>query len=357
MSQNEERNPRKIYMDFLRIIAIYMVLFNHTKTNGFVLFTVRQNSPFFWLYLFNAIFIKIAVPLFFMISGALLIEKEESIKQLIVNRFLKYLIVLVVCSVVQYFYTCHINHSALSFSDFFTELYTGSITVAYWYLYAYLAFLLMLPLLRCFGRTMTDKHFLWMFIMYGFFKSLSIVEFLIWQGSKTHNGSFSFFVTTNYVFYPLMGYYIDRIMKNRLFNRKTLVLLTITSIGAISICCFMTQYKCSIIGEWEEDTCQTFFNTLIFLPAITVFFAAKMWFMNHRPKERICRLIELIGGTTFGIFLFENIFRRVTIPIFRSLEPMIKTLPACWVRIFAACLLGSVITLLLKQIPGVKRFL
>ena len=32
---------RRVYIDFLKVIAIYMVLFNHTGVSGFVLFIVR----------------------------------------------------------------------------------------------------------------------------------------------------------------------------------------------------------------------------------------------------------------------------------------------------------------------------
>lgn len=72
---NTEKNIRKQHFDFLRIIAIFMVLFNHTGTNGFVLFTIARESKLYIFYLFFAIFIKMAVPLFFMISGALLLPR------------------------------------------------------------------------------------------------------------------------------------------------------------------------------------------------------------------------------------------------------------------------------------------
>ncbi len=35
---------RRVYIDFLKVIAIYLVLFNHTGVSGFVLFTVRQGT-------------------------------------------------------------------------------------------------------------------------------------------------------------------------------------------------------------------------------------------------------------------------------------------------------------------------
>lgn len=49
---------RKTYIDFLKIIAIYMVLFNHTGEAGFVLFTISQTSKLYLFYLFNAIYKK-----------------------------------------------------------------------------------------------------------------------------------------------------------------------------------------------------------------------------------------------------------------------------------------------------------
>ena len=82
------KSKRKTYIDFLRIVAIYMVLFNHSGKNGMMLFTISRQSPFYPFYLFNSIFIKIAVPLFLMISGTLLLGKNESYGD-IVKRFIK----------------------------------------------------------------------------------------------------------------------------------------------------------------------------------------------------------------------------------------------------------------------------
>ena len=84
---------RRVYIDFLKVIAIYLVLFNHTGVSGFVLFTVRQGTKMYFPLMFNAILIKIAVPLFFMASGALLLGKEESYRDLLCRRFLRFLVV------------------------------------------------------------------------------------------------------------------------------------------------------------------------------------------------------------------------------------------------------------------------
>ncbi len=82
-----------VHLEAFRILAIYLVMFNHTDKNGFFFFTVAQASPFYGLYLFISIACKFAVPLFYMVSGALLLKKEESIGVVYKKRFLRMLII------------------------------------------------------------------------------------------------------------------------------------------------------------------------------------------------------------------------------------------------------------------------
>ena len=57
-----------------------------------------------FLYLTNSILIKCGVPLFFMISGALLLNREEPLV-IVLKRFIKYLCVLIVASAVTYIWS------------------------------------------------------------------------------------------------------------------------------------------------------------------------------------------------------------------------------------------------------------
>jgi surface polysaccharide O-acyltransferase-like enzyme len=78
----QAKSNRLIHLDLLRLIAIFLVIFNHTGERGYILFISKMGSPISLLYMAASVFCKIAVPLFFMISGALLLKKEESLKQL-----------------------------------------------------------------------------------------------------------------------------------------------------------------------------------------------------------------------------------------------------------------------------------
>lgn len=68
----------KVYLEVMRIIAICLVVFCHMSayTDGFV---QTLESPAGWLHAFECLLARTAVPLFFMISGALLLGRRESI--------------------------------------------------------------------------------------------------------------------------------------------------------------------------------------------------------------------------------------------------------------------------------------
>lgn len=346
--------PRKLYIDFIKIIAIYMVLFNHTRTDGFVIFTVARYSLLYPLYLLLAVFIKIAVPLFFMCSGTLLLGKEESYKDLLVKRFLKFALLLLAASAIIMYVDGQLS---VSLKEYLKKVFIGPVSVQLWYLYSYLAFLLMLPILRKLAVAMTGKEYQWMFAMVVLINLATIIEFFLWQDRYYHYNEFTFFAATNYVFYPLIGYYIDAKLTPDHFNRKNLTTLIVAGVSALLITGIATHLWCTITDGWNEYACQKFINNLIMLPATVVFYAAKMWFQNHNVSPRTAKFIQAAGGTTFGIYLLEPIFREKTYFVFRFLKPYAHVLPACLIWIAVACVAGAVFIYFVKKIPGVNRYI
>ena len=137
-----------VHIEFLRILAIFLVLFNHTGTNGFFLFADELDSPFFPFYIFLSIADKIAVPIFFMIAGALLLGKEESIRDVYTKRVFRYIVILVVVSFLYWLWQFHYNISVAALRVFWKKLYSHHMSTQLWYLYSYIGLLIMLPLLR-----------------------------------------------------------------------------------------------------------------------------------------------------------------------------------------------------------------
>lgn len=271
---------------------------------------------------------------------------------------MKYAIVLVVSSAIVYIYNCLKTPSQeMSLLSFVKILYTSQHNTALWYLYMYLAYLLMLPFLRKMAQHMTNTEYVWMFCMFGVIYLLRIIDFMIWKGEATYNGQFTFFITIAYVFYPLMGYFIEYRLEEKDFSRRNLIILLILSFMAVSICTFASHYRSTLLDAWDRSNCEYFLPTLSFVPTIMVFYASKMFFMYHTISDRTKTFIATCGGTTFGVYLIENICRIETYSVFVFLKPIIHTLPACWLWIATACVLGMLITYLFKKIPIISKFI
>ena len=183
------------------------------------------------------------------------------------------------------------------------------------------------------------------------------MEYLLWYGEVSYNESFSLFITSTIVFYPLLGHYIENCQMKATDTKSVIKKLLLLSVIVILITGVLTQYRCYIIGEWEENSSQKFFECFIFVPAITVYLASKQFFDTHSINKVVKRGIEIAGTCSFGVYLFEYIYRVRTEKIFHFLSSFFPVLPACLIWIFCACSMGIIITYVLKKIPLVKKLI
>lgn len=361
-SANIEKKPRNlIHIEFLRLFSIYLVIFNHTQTNGFFYFSIVPNSRFYWFYMFTSIACKVAVPIFFMISGALLLGKDESLRDLYKNRVLKFTGILIVVSLLyQIYYNWYYNDLELNtLNNLFKTIYTRSATAALWYLYSYIGMLVMLPLLRKMVKTMEKKDYLylaaWSLFICGI---VPVAQYYLSKGTVYLTGDFSvtLFTATN-IPYVIMGYFFEHVLEPKHYTAKAALILATSSFFCIVICCFMTQYKANITGELSEGASQTFHSVLIAMPAYTLYFCTKLLFTKKKLNNKIANIITCAGGTTFGIYLGESILRQRLHFIFDQLQPIIHTFPACILYVLIVLITGGIITFVLKKIPLFSKLL
>ena len=181
---------KKVHIELLRLLAIYFVIFNHTGNQGYLFFVKQVNSLLYFPYMGFSILCKVAVPIFFMISGALLLNRNETLKELFLKRILRMIIILVVTSV-PYYVWLH-SDEGMNISSFLSYIYSESATTALWYLYSYIGLLLMLPFLRKMVMNLSEKEYIYLFVGNIIFVGiLPCVEFLLWNNGIKLNESFS----------------------------------------------------------------------------------------------------------------------------------------------------------------------
>lgn len=348
---------RKLYLDVLRVVAIFAVIFNHTNTRGYALFLNATESIFFPIYIFCSALSKIAVPIFLMISGALLLRKEEPIRILLKKRFLKFLIVLFFSSLIVHLYYLEWDFRNFSFSQFLKELYSTGATTSLWYLYAFLAYILMLPFLRKLSQKMQAKDYLYLTCLMFFAALFKCLEFAIWDYKVHLHQNFEMFTISKIVFYPLIGDYLANKLESNKITGKSVFILCIVGFAFAVVNCWLTCKWCEHLGEWDIKTFETFIAQFTFFPAIAIFVLSRYLFSKIKLSHALSKCMAHLGSCTFGIYLFERIYRKETLFVFNFLAYRIPQFLACIIWVFCVFLVGLVITSIARKIPLLRNFL
>jgi len=266
--------------------------------------------------------------------------------------------VLIVFSFIQYLYNNIINASDKGVVYFIKKLYSDEWATAYWYIYAYLGILVLLPILRKMAKYMSNKEFVYLFVVTITITGIiPVVEFLLYEKQDILNGKFTgVFFSTNIMFF-LMGYYIEKRIKEESLTYKKAAIWAFFGFVSIVISCLMTQLQINIIGKGTEGATQQFYNVLIAIPAFAIFYVARTFFSKIKIRSIIKKIIMLLGSVSFGVMLIENILRKELKFIVEELNDKIPDFSACVIWVMVVWICGVLISLILKQIPMLKKLL
>lgn len=345
---NASLSGRKFHLDILRILAIFLVLFNHTAAFHHPFSHVPNSLPEFGA-LVVSICDKVAVPLFFMISGALLLVREESIGQLLKKRVWRYVVVIILFQLLQHGYAHFVHGATFGYREFLRHCVMGQTCVhgnaAVWFLYAYLAYILLLPLLRIMVKHMTNLHFLYLFAV-----QILLCAFVPYE--KT--GCSSWLPFCNGVFvYILAGYYVEHRVEVKSIGKKYFFLLIAGSVCCVLLSAAMCEVDRLLAGRETIRQGVLCFNGGLLVPCITIYLLVKRWAQSLHSL-RWGGLLKTLGGAVFTIMLTENILRWVAgICVFRCIGGGYAA-DICIVLL--ACTIGFPVGILLKRIPVVNRY-
>lgn len=352
------KKEKYIYLEVMRIIACFFVLFNHTGTWGYSLFSmVEFNSLRYWIYLFISVFCKFSVPLFLAISGALLLIKEETLKDIWKKRILRIVLILIIWSFGYYVYEVFIGNENFNILDFFSRLYYGYWNFSYWYLYCYIGFLITLPFLRKLVNNLENMYFYYMFglaiVLLGI---IPILQFLICKDKYLLNNSIDiYWLTFNSVLYPCLGYFLEYRAK---ITKKSIVVMWIINIITICISCFMCYYNANISNKIFNEN---FNNSFVLINTATLFITIKYYMQKRKISDCCKKEIFSLGRATFGIYLIHIFFMKKSkffVEVFWVLRKCIKfeMLTAIIFSIIIMCV-SYIVILLMKKIPIIKKII
>ncbi|MBE5800913.1 MAG: acyltransferase [Clostridiales bacterium] len=360
---------RILWLEALRIIAAFLVIVNHTNSDLFKAADPSQSTwhlSILWYYLS-----KLAVPLFVMISGAVLLERQDSFRK-VLARVGRVLIALVAASYLYFLYDAWVYWGlwprAIRLDILFLQIARMEITDGFWYLYFYLAVLITMPLWQWLHRRMTQTQ------------RLNLIAFCF---------------ALNAVL-PLIGHYVPRLalLENPMLAYIPLGYLGLLFVGD-QVRHYLTIRKHTGIAAIAALTLSLLVAWLLTLLEYgRVAPGEKYWFMDHRmipalpviceaiaamvlakciaerskqraaaadeatePSRRSKWLAEM-GGCAFGIYLLQDLLiaeteKRLFLPMTAQMPAMVAVV--IWeIVVFVVAL---AIVWLLRRIPFVRKIL
>lgn len=353
------QNKKRLDFELLRMISVFFVIFNHSGSRGYMLFSnYNPHTLRFWLYLAVSIFCKLSVPVFLMITGALMLNREtESFPRHWIHRVFHMCFILLFWSFFYYLIQVQKGAQPFSISLFLTRLYSVDWNYSFWFLYMYIILMISLPLLQRFAKSLTDREYLYLFAIYALFNMvIPSVELLAFQGNYTLTGSMRLgWLSGEIIIFPLTGYFLEHRAKNY-WNGKRLGLLWSINLFAILFTCFLTYYRARITDVYDEWDHKTF----VLLNAATVFVSVSYLGSHTDLLEKLRKPILSVGSCAFGIYLIHLSLLWLTplsSGLWNILDRFLSPLPLLSVFLFCSCimLIGYLIVFFMKKMPLINR--
>lgn len=341
---------KKSYIEFLRIAACFLVIVNHTNS---MIFLTSAPSPIWFASLTYFFCSKIAVPLFLMIMGTLLLGKQDPPTKSL-SRFLRILVVLVVSSALCYLYYGALGNgvASLSVAEFFRIILQSSMSNTFWYLYLYLGLLCLLPLLQRLAAALEKRELEWLLVLtVGIMGTLPLWSVLF--PSFAVHPDFTAPLFSPYIGTVFCGYYIERHVPNtkRVFGVSCGLFVLLVAAQVVAT-----------FGLYQRDPAyylQLDDRTLlpIIASAACFYLMVRYVFSRVRFHAWFLKAVGWLGGLTFGIYLLSDLSIALLGPVYAKLIQALSPMAAMVVwelAIFAVCI---PIAAILKKLPGLRKLL
>lgn len=339
----EQTQPRTTYLDALRILACLGVVYNHVAGQSMRLF----EGAFGAAALFGFFLSKGAVPLFLLVSGAVLLGRCDSIRKSAV-RLIRIVLALTLFSLLYFGLDCWLAGRAFSLSAFGWGLLQGKIAVSYWYLYLYIGVLLAMPLLQRLSARMTRTDYRYFILWALLFSGVAPTVAARWPALQLSN-SFQLVLFPVSLGLVMLGRYGDESIEMN-GRRALAAALAIPILGAIPTA--LATANSSWFGLLDN----------YYLPFATggaacVFLIAKWLDARVLQGARVRRMISGIGRLTFCTYLISDPLMIGLGRVREAIVPLAGTNGAGLIYVAIVFSAGLTISAALTRIPGLRKLI
>lgn len=345
MSENKAGHTKEkiVYLEICRILAVFCIMFQHTGARGADAWRYTENAWVYRMSLTGRIISSIGVPLFWMVSGALLLPKKEPWKRVYEKRIPRIASVVLLFSVIRYCYLCMSEGQKVYVGKFFRRFYTQEIFLPYWFLYEYLGILFVLPLLRRMVQNLTEQEKWLLFVLLLGWPVLDDLS----RGTLGAGFMLDLDFRTS-ITYVLFGYLMEDC---RMMRRSKKCGLCLSAGLAVLVTGGAYLWLC---GKQEAAVPES----LIMLLTLAVYYITRyIGEKGIRNDTALCHFVLWCGGNVFCIYLIEDYLRNGTAVIWECLSPRITAVPACCIWLLAVFLLGNILAAGMRRLPLLRKIL
>lgn len=283
-------------IDLLRSFACIMVLFCHSPQH----YTGQSGKVFVGID--NYFGMAWGPILFFMISGACILWREQEAVPFLKKRFGRILIPTVLWSIVYIFVQCFLWHTvpADKWARMIPMILFSPQYSLMWFMYALIAIYLGAPILSRWLNKCTQREILLYLLIWGITLLLPYLEVLGIDTTHMQTKDGVFYNMSGFLWYAVAGYYCRKYVK--IEKIKTWHVFLGIAILISPVYCFVIKHFSGIL--LDHPGC--------LFPALTTIFAFA-FFMNvkipHCVTEGNCRkIVESISQLSFGIYLIHMLY-------------------------------------------------
>ena len=348
-------NKRILYLDQLRSLAIICVIVGHVCT------FFGEGSYTNWIVSTSLIsIVRVGVPLFLMVSGALLLNRQLNMKIFFKKRA-RSVVVPFICwtfifSVFGLIYFSNFTGYELSIKYFIDVLFGfKGVSSISWFIWFLLGIYLLIPIVNSFILEKGNDVSKYLLLLIFIFSILFSLGFFTFEFKNLFRSIYYF---VNAIAFYILGYYI-RYKEFNVSDKKLVIIGIVLFIFGAS-CNFYSMYTIGY-GNWSINKLD-FFNIFVIVETIGVFlvfryFNVKMISSKLKPLKEtfMSKLVISYSLCTFGIFFFHWI-----LILYIAYNPFFEQFRVgkayIWIPVFSIsiALLSWLVIWILSKIPILK---
>lgn len=333
------------WADLLRVLAIFAVVLLHSAAP--LLLHYRDGATGWWIGNAYDSAVRWSVPLFVMLSGALLLARDEPLPRFLGRRLRKVVVPLVAWSVIYFLWTTLVKGKPLAASELFESALAQPVYYHLWFFYMLIGLYLLAPVLRPYLLAVGQRGawyllaiwFLWASVL-PLFEQLTGLELYYSPGVESS--------PVKFVGYFVMGW----MFKDLVLDRRQVLGCALLFLVGYAVTLLGTYYLTVVRNAGKFDPLlYEYFSVNVLVMAVAIFLIGKSlplpsW-LAHGRALRSASLAVL------GIYVVHALLIELLKGAFeeRSLAP------ALGVPLFAAVTfaLSLGVVLLLKKVPVLKE--